>query len=304
MTDPTPNPAHSTGNPGHTPLSPGQWIRAAADGQTDGFLPPAELPPDADARIAFDRELRAACSRTQAKVLCPDAVRARILASIAAEPATHLESSGVIRTPMGDTRSQSFWSGLARVGALAAVLALGATVVYKGMSAGGPSHAMPVHQASILASFVEERHSSCPKDESELQQRFAVHSIDDARTVCSAQLDDLPPAFCESIKAMRADGFDFVGISTCNVPDQGAAVHLMFQAVNELKPARVSMFIQRDTQGLNIKASACYLTGCPKHGQLVAWRTDGFVNYLYACTPESLAAARASLSVPASEKPL
>jgi hypothetical protein len=78
----------------------------------------------------------------------------------------------------------------------------------------------------------------------------------------------------------------------------------MFRATNELAPARISLFIQRDTQDLNIKASACYLAGCPKHGRLIAWRTNGFVNYLYACTPESLAAARKALQLPASERPL
>jgi hypothetical protein len=237
---------------------------------------------------------------------CPDAVRRAVIAAMAADSgALAPEPDGVIRSPLGDTTSRSFWSGAARFGALAAVLALGVTVVYKGVSAGAPSHALPAQQASLLASFVEQsHHTTAPADDKELPNQFSAHSVQDSITLCAAQLDAVPTTVAKAIAELEEAGITFVGVTPCDVPGQGPAVHLMFRATNELAPARISLFIQRDTQDLNIKASACYLAGCPKHGRLIAWRTNGFVNYLYACTPESLAAARKALQLPASERPL
>lgn len=289
------------------PLSEGQWIRASADGETSGLIPPEGLPSDADQRIEFDRSLRDMCSRTLGQTTCPQSVRLAVIAAMAQESisapamATH---DGVVRSGMGDTRSRSFWSGIGRIGAIAAVLALGVTVVYKGVSTGGQQHALPLQQASLLASFFEKHHQSCPTDTRALAEQFPTHSVAEAKQLCAAQLQAEHPTLEISITSMHDAGIHFIGVVPCDVPDQGAAVHLMFQAANDLAPARVSLFIQRDSVNVNIKSSACYLTGCPKSGQLVAWRVEGFVHYLYACTPESLAAARKILHVPQSELPL
>lgn len=313
MDSPTPpQPDSSSSGPrygqfGDRALSGAQWIRATADEESSGVTPPDGLPPDTNQRIEFDRSLREKCSRTMGQVTCPQSVRLAVIAAMAKEsssaPATTTQDS-VVRSSMGDTRSRSFWSGMGRIGAIAAVLALGVTVVYKGVSNSRHPHAMPLQQASLLASFFEKHHQSCPTDTRALAEQFPTHTVSEAKQLCAVQLQADHPTLEISITSMHDAGIHFIGVVPRDVPDQGATVHLMFQAANELAPARVSLFIQRDSVNVNIKSSACYLTGCPKSGQLVAWRVEGFVHYLYACTPESLAAARKILGVPQSELPL
>ncbi len=309
-TNPNPNSPFSPSQFGDHPISGPQWIRAAADGEADGLTRPSDLPSDVDARLVFDRTLRDYCSRTSGSVKCPDSVRQAVMSAMAAESLTPAGApSGMadhrpITTPMGDTRSRSFWAGVGRFGAIAAVVVLGASLIYKGVSTGTGGHALPIPQASLLASFVEDRHEHCPTNTKDMVAEFAAHTEEAARAACLEHLGIEPPHLIAAIRSMRNASFEFVGLALCDVPGQGPSVHLMFRATNELAPARASLFIQRDSEQLNIRSSACYLTGCPKRGQLIAWRTEGFVNYLYACTAPALASARNTLSVPAAEKPL
>ncbi len=294
---------------GGLPLSPAQWLRLQADDEHTNLTAPADLPADGAERIAFDRELRKSCLRSMEQVKCPDAVRAAITSAMQREslqlPVAH-DHDGVIRTPMGDTRSPSFWSGARRYAAIAAVIAIAAVLIFRNTSFLPGGHVVPVQHASLLSAFVQNEHEKCSTLTDIQKHGLTAYSPSEAVKVCVALLGTDIERLAEKLEAMHHSGFEFVGLGKCDAPGPGPSMHLLFRESAALpKPSRVSLFIQADDEHTDIREAACYLTGCPKKKALmVVWRTDGVVHYLYACTPEALKIARIALDVPVEEHPL
>jgi len=297
---------------GGLPLSAAQYLRAKADDEHANLQAPSELPNDAAERIAFDRALRSACARSMGEIKCPDAVRAAITNALkkesVQEPVAHRfeHHEGVVRTRMGDTTSVSFWAGARRFAALAAVIALAAFVIFRSATSTSGGHVIPVQQASLLSAFVENEHDRCTGPAQPVTPCLKTCSEEEAYRNTAAALGAELTRLRDHFDSMRNAGFEFVGFGVCDAPGPGQSVHLLFRVTTtDPKPARVSLFIQNDSEHPDIRETESYHTGCPKKkATLIVWRTEGVVNYLYACTPEALKTARIALHVPDDEHPL
>ncbi len=300
---------HHPNNTTHEPTLPeglplGALLRARADGEA---LHPddarrlderdtAERAED-ERRLRFERSLREAVAQTigaAPDAQAPSGLHAAVLDAIRAEPA-----DGVIRSGRGDTRSRSFWAGTAgRLVAAAAVLALAAGLVYTSLSsAGGP---MSAQHASLVASFVDQQHESCP-----LSPKFTAKSPDEARDLTAARVGRAPDRFVAEIDALERRGYRFAGLGACKVPGDQPSVHLYFRSATEGGP-HISLFIQANTSQVHAAENLCYFRACDKAGPntLIMWREGPLLHYLCSACEEALAAAREAFGAPGQLKPL
>ena len=306
------NPNHPESLPGD--LSIGATLRAAADAE----LTPAQeqaLPhvDRRDDRVTFERDLRDAVRRVMggAETGAPEALRGRIEAMFrdgVGDPESHDDASdrpGVIRTPMGDTRERSFWTRVSGIGAVAAVLALCATVVVfslrQSQSPNATSGATTL-QASTLASFVHDEHEHCAGDREYADRKFKVNDVAGAVDVAREHFGEVPSMLERGFEDLETIGFGFAGLSRCAVPGKGKSVHIVFDSTIETSRL-VSLFIQKDENDWRISDSRCARVheGLPEGQTVTVWRREGFFFFLFTLHQDDLETFHALLGVPAKQ---
>ena len=274
-------------------------MRAVAD---------AELGPEhlegiegADAQVAFERDLRSSIARVMGESAssAPAELRDRLQAMLGAGDAGQ---SNVVQTPMGDTRSRSFWSGIGRIAAIAAVVALCASAVI--MSSRQPSSGHTL-QAGLLASFVHNQHDRCQTDQHFSNQKFTATNLESAISLAREHLGEVPALIKRGFKNLEQIGFRFTGMGRCAVPGQGHSVHVLFRG-DDAANRVVSLFIQVDRHQwvLADAQSAMVRDGLSGDQVVVVWHDDRFMYFLFASQNEDLAAFRRELGVPSVETQL
>ncbi|MCA9311120.1 MAG: hypothetical protein KDA21_07935 [Phycisphaerales bacterium] len=262
-----------------SPLPTAALIRAAAD---DEVTPDEQArlrgePSDAriEERVAFERGLRQAVRRQMAGPEAPADLRERIAAALAAAP---LDDPDTITSLDGDTRRRSFWTSpvlatLGRWGAIAAVLAIAATLIVNASRSTSSSPYTP-EEARQLVSFIGSQHDHC-KDLGEYWERKMEYpSIDQAHAAASEILHLAPDAF-HFEEPLQRQGYTFEGLGRCAVPGGEYSVHLLYKRVAD--GAMVSLFLQSNA-ATRLPPSCCLVNKSTKGAQCTIWQ-EGPVRY-------------------------
>lgn len=308
-------------------LSDAGLLRAAADGELAPDVAPAlrarletlrAADPAADARIGHERVLREAVGRALAEpATAPAGLQDRLVRAFADEPLVGPapESSDdlsiapeTVGSPLGDTRSRTFWAGAGSWLAVAAVLALAVGVIFSANRAGGPA---PTAEAGIipanLRTFVEEEHEqTCVKvphpgaGTFEATTATGLAELSRATFAVAAGGAALPPALAQGVDRLERSGFRFVGASSCSGPDGSGSVHALFES-DDRPPVLVSLFTLRSPAGMKICEKMCYTDSCDNDGkpEIVAWRVGTFHHLLYSDDRPAIETARVALGAPA-----
>ncbi|MEO1129776.1 MAG: hypothetical protein AAFX05_08745 [Planctomycetota bacterium] len=286
------------------PVNPseGELLRMAADGELtpelqasmDGRDQQSDAP-----RVEFERELRRRVQNAMQDVAAPEGLRDAIRRAMVEDDA------GTVATPLGDTTSPSFWAGVQRFAAVAAVLLVCASLIVVAALQTRPEHAIPTEQFTQITSFVTEQHQRACSTADDEDSRFIAREDQEIADLAEHKLDGLPPVLAFSISAMRDSGYRFVGMKGCGVPGNGASVHALFRPEDDTRKP-VSLFVQQDTAELDLSKSACYFADCKVTGKrsIVVWRRDGFVYYLFSHDEAGLKTGQKAFGVPDAEKPL
>ena len=280
-------------------LTQGARLRAIADGEL-GAEHSAGIE-DAEARIAFERALRDSVGRSMgaSSGAAPPQLRAQIQAIFVAGAADEPE---VVRTAMGDTRLPSFWTGLGRFAAIAAVLTICATVVIFASRFGGSAA-----NAGTLASAVEAQHERCESDEAYTNNLVALAKTrEEAESMAREHLGGVPPlirdASASLLKAVEDAGFAFVGMAPCRVPGKGPSVQIIFRDVHSQNHI-ASLFIQVDRGQWDLKEGRCarLKENLEDQETVFVWLNEGFLHILFVDSAADGKALRKALGTPDQE---
>ncbi|MEM8756239.1 MAG: hypothetical protein AAGF47_00465 [Planctomycetota bacterium] len=278
---------------------------------------------DAEARIEAERHLRAAVGRALgSEPAAPAGLHARVAAAMAAADLSEMtadvssqtrQSNGSPSVPerMADqTRDRSFWSGtVARVGSLAAVLAVGvvATFVLFG-PVGAPVDA--VSSRTVSAQFVAREHGRCVIDIEPGTDKFRVDDVDSLPTFAQDVIGR--EVAIADLLAGGAENVAFVDAGPCGVPMGGRSMHVRFDVPLEAGDStRVSLFVQQYTGEQELEAETTYEfdsaagPGEPlKTPSIYTWLRDGLVYYLVIDRADACETIRTQMDAPATVKPL
>lgn len=324
MADFTPhNPNQSDPQPIRLPeaLSRAALIRAAADAEGDAS---GRLSHDSDhateSAIAFERTLREAVSRAMSEpVSAPEGLRERILAGFDREFArNHTTESPDTPTPLPmveprhrarSARKTSLAAYLPRFAAIAAVLALSASLLYIGSQ---QFFAPPTPQGQTIAAssvasqlqFVQREHNRCSDVSSgAFASKIVATDIEDCRTYAESQLGCGGPRLAEAIERMNTAGYSLVGVGPCKVPGGGRSLHALFtptDAAAGLTPVSVFLLESPGEGCAKAKPGVCY--SCPKSLQTgkpaMLWRDGNLMVFVHSASESSIQSVRTAYSAP------
>ncbi len=299
-------------------------IRMAADGKLTGELA-AQLDAlrsrdnSTNARIEAHKRLRASVARSlNEPATAPRGLRERIASAMAAVPDAEITSrnpleqasqkSGIIETPMGNTRERSFWVRVPGVLAIAATLALVASVLIVSLSASKPLYTSQ-QAGTQLVSFIQNEHTACAEITDYIDRKFVARTLDEARTISGEFFGQAINVLSLDEQTWEDSGLEFVGFGPCYVPGTEKSVHVLLRHTGS-DNSLVSLFAHTDDGKLNFGSETCCFVSEPKvvggagGGMVVAWRSEGMVYYLYSPSAESLRAARDLFSTPENEQRL
>lgn len=283
-------------------LPRGAMLRAVADGETPT---PAGLGSDDEARVGFERGLRDCVGRSLGGTTAPAELRARIEGMLGggAGAGEHETDGGVVRTPLGDTRRQSFWSGVAGLASVAAVLAICSTVVVMAVlqSRGGGVAPADRQAASMLATFVQTAHDKCSVENEHTKKKFTARDSGSAEEMSRKILGGVPPIVDNGFASLAGSGFEFAGLGGCGVPGRGPSVHIVFRSLDGGNRA-ASLFIQSNGDW-HVTESRCATVreGLADGRTMVVWETGGFQHYLFSAHSGDLRVLRKALGAPSRE---
>lgn len=322
MADITPrNPNQSDPQPVRLPedLSRAALIRAAADAEGNA-ADRLDSGNGSDTAMAFERDLREAVSRAMAEPAhAPQGLRDRILASFDREYAQHSASeSDAIPAALPITehkhpdrfgRKLSMMALFPRFAAIAAVLALSATLVYIGSqqfsnSAAPQSQTIAATSVANQLQFVQREHNRCSDVSSgAFASKIVVTNIDDCRAYAQTQLGCGGPRLAEAIERMGTAGYTLVGVGPCKVPGGGKSLHALFTPVDAsagLTPVSVFLLESPGEGCKNAKPGVCY--SCPKSLETgkpaMLWRDGNLMVFVHSASEASIQSVRAAYSAP------
>lgn len=282
---------HRHGVGDQSPLPLAALIRAAADGEvTDAEQAQLEAASDNDSvadRIEFEQDLRAAVRRHLDPVATPADLRERIAAALASEPSAPADD--VVTSPLGDTRDRSFWNSpvvatLGRWAAVAAVLAIAATLIVMASRSTAPS--VSTDQASRLVGFVGSQHASCKDFGDHYKQKMEWQSVGEAHDAAAKILDIAPAAF-HFEDLLTAGGYEFGGLGRCAVPNGSHSVHLIYKRLSDGTP--VSLFIQTGMAPSLKLPKSCCLMDCKRSPEFATWQEVNVRYYVFSESPDVVA---------------
>lgn len=332
MTDATNNAMNydDTNNPnqhnGDTPFVPdinaevlciAAMLRACADGELcpegcDRLKKYLSENPDAQAQVAFEKELKGCCERVMKKSPCPDALRAKIEAMAGgALTASAIEASNVV------TREKSFWQRSPMMSAMAAVLVLaGGALIWQSSSLITKGSGLGIVETSRVAyaervgNFVAREHVRCC-EENAAGKKLVHEDISEATAYFSEKFSK-PVVTPASLNTADAAGnqIRFYGGGDCHLPATDGSGHMRFDAVGaDGKPVSLSLFIAPDPGLLEMEEGVTYIlnsTQCTKRGaSLFAWVRGGVMYLLVSEADETMCApVRRMMNAPDELRPL
>ena len=265
-------------------------IRAAADGEispADRERLEAELSEArVDERVAFERALRESVREHMTGPAAPAGLRERITDAMAAATAVaavdenetmHSRSAGGV----GDarlTRDRRWWASplvatLGRWGAVAAVLAIAATLIFNASRSTVTASPYSPEEASQLVSFIGRQHDAC-KDFNETWERKMKFQSPEAAQAAAAEILQIAPDAFHFREPLTRKGYEFAGLGRCAVPGGDHSVHLIYKRPSD--GAAVSLFIQTNAR-TKLPSSCCLVDKC-QAPECAIWQ-DGPVRY-------------------------
>ncbi|MEM1166657.1 MAG: hypothetical protein AAGI30_10255 [Planctomycetota bacterium] len=293
------------------PRTSAEALRAFADGEFG--TPPPEVE-QTDERVRFERSLRESVGRVMGPVGAPAGLRERLVAAMAAEhdasadgfDHSHEDAPAAVESPLGDTRSRSFWTGIRGISAIAATLLIAGTVVVLGFrSAATVDHDMLAGVVSIATG----EHERCSVDDQAFSRKMHVQTWDEA-VAEFRQLFGRQPSFAiDALPAAVAErGYAFAGLGRCGIPGDGPSAHLVYVPLHDDSLPKLSLFIQRDDgkdclpgfesgDCVMVTGGLCPVQGTyqtaghcndPTRSKILIWKDSGFIYYLVAPNEEKL----------------
>lgn len=272
--------------------SAGAATRMLADSEADasvlsGALPTEELA----ARVAHERVLREAVGRVMVADRAPEALRAAVAQAMREQVALGSISADAVADPAprvlnagGLSRSRSFWERSAGWLTAAAVLGLAGIGIYGGLRptlVAAEDGFSPEYRQNLVH-FVEEDHRSCDPNCAEGQDRFTARCTSEASETIEEALGSVPAGFIEKIEKLHEAGYSLDGLGRSGMPGDGPSVHVLLTTPSH---QRASLFVQvRPSTGVKLQTNCCYTSErCNKSGsQMMAWRNNGYIYYLYS----------------------
>jgi len=293
-------------------------IRMAADGELTAELSARvdalrSSDPSIDDRIEAHKALRESVARSLGKPeSAPAGLRDRIASAMSAVPDSEITpadpitgnpaNTGAVDTPMGNTRERSFWSRVPGMLAVAATLALVASVLIVSFSATKPLFADRDYGRQVV-NFIEHEHSGCSEFKEHFERKFVTRSLEDARALSERYFNQSVLALTLDEQSWEDASFEFMGFGPCAVPGVLRSGHIILKEKGDGGNV-VSLFVHPDAGQLSFKSNSCCYVGEPDGsdmGQIIAWKADGMVYYLYGINEQSLQAARDLFSTPENE---
>lgn len=304
-------PNASPEGPGFDPrrLSEAARIRAAADNE----LPAGEVPAGEHAakQIDFERALRDAVGRSMGDAKAPEALRARVLALMAEQPAE--QEHAAVHRHGAHERGRDADPGRAAAGRrprsmrwaiAAAMVALvgGAAVTQQWLAS--PGVPLSSERASLLISFMSEEHNACADFGPLFERKMKVRDEAAAAKEAIELLARVPEVLELPGDEMDRAGYRFAGLGRCHVPGKGRSAHLIYKAQESLSPGApaVSLFVQEDLGEISLENQCSYRSdGGDTRPCLRMWRKDGLVYFLITPkgTPDAI---RRAFAVPEREE--
>ncbi len=307
-------------------LSDAALIRAAADDEPGAR---AELQrrgiSDSDAQIVFESSLRDAVGRAMSGSTAPAALRAQVIAMMHRErdEHPHAESMSFVEAKARheahakprDAHHKWMGSGLRRGVAIAAVVALGAGATWMGVqnSQSINGNTLITENASFLntLSFIRQEHDSRATFDDQYRATFTV-KIEEALDLAEHELGSMPTCLEKAIRGCTDSGLVFAGLSSCSMPDDSGAVHVMYWSVPD--ESTVSMFIISDLEGatetecptkaLEVGTSYVCSESQESGSPLQVWRRGDFTFYLASGHTEPVPVVRKLHEAPIREEML
>lgn len=292
-------------------------LRACADGELcaegcDRLKKYLAEHPEAQAQVAFEKELKGCCERVMKESPCPDALRAKIEAMAGgAMIASSIEASNIV------TREKSFWQRSPMMSAMAAVLVLaGGALIWQSSSlitkGGGLGivETTPVAYAERVGNFVAREHKRCCEERA-AGKKLVHDEIAEATAYFSEKfaMQVVTPASLNTVNE-SGNQIRFYGGGDCHVPATDGSGHMRFDAVGaDGKPVSLSLFIAPDPGLLEMDEGVTYVLSssqCTEQGaSLFAWVRDGVMYLLVSEADESMCApVRQMMNAPDEIRPL
>tara|TARA_R110000744_G_scaffold98121_1_gene189573 strand:- start:3815 stop:4768 length:954 start_codon:yes stop_codon:yes gene_type:complete len=314
--DTTDNSNSGTPNPDYKPdlnaeeLCIAAMLRACADGELcpegcERLKKYLAEHPEAQAQVAFEKNLKGCCDRVMREPVCPDALRAKIHAMAGSAMSMHASNQ--------QTRQKSFWQRSPVMSAMAAVLVIAAgaliwqssSLISKGGGL-GISETTPVAYAERIGNFVAREHMRCC-DEKAAAQKLVIDDVDQTTSYFSEKFAKpvVSPVHLEDGSQIR-----FYGGGDCHVPATNSSGHLRFDAVGpEGQVVPLSLFIAPDPGFLGIEEGVTYVlnsTKCSEQGaNLFAWVSGGVMYLLVSEADETMCSSvRGMMNAPAEVRKL
>ena len=297
---------------GETPIDE-QTLMMAADGE----LGPDEMArvesaassdPSIASRLEHERRLLEAVGRALgADESVPDGLRTRIAGAMAAVRNEELEDAppaDVLTTPMGDTRQRDFWTKVPSVLAVAATLALVASVLIVSFSMGRPLY-RDGQLGTYVVGYIQNEHLSCAAFGERFDRKFVARSLDAAREAADRHMGDAVNALTMDPQTWSSVSLEFAGFGPCALPGVPKSGHIMLRHAED-PGVVVSLFVAPDDGSLAFASSNCCYVNEPESddGSIVVWRLEGIVYFLYSPDEAALASARGLFGTPENERPL
>ncbi len=301
--DTTDNSNSGTPNPEYKPdlnaeeLCIAAMLRACADGELcpegcDRLKKYLAEHPEAQAQVAFEKNLKGCCDRVMREPVCPHALRAKIHAMAGSAASMHASNE--------QTRQKSFWQRSPVMSAMAAVLVIAAgALIWQSsslISMGGGlgiSETTPVAYAERIGNFVAREHMRCCEDQA-ASRKLVYEDPAEAAQYFSGKFER--PVVTPSIGGSGEHQIRFYGGGDCHVPATEGSGHLRFDALGpEGQVVSLSLFVAPDPGLLGLEEGKTYVlnsTQCDKQGaSLFAWVVDGVMYLLVSEADESMCAS-------------
>lgn len=277
--------------------------------------------PEADQRMAFERDLRAAVARAMGDAASPPTLRERIIDAIRAHKGglSAAERLRMVRPedhPTVYRARPALRKQLWLAAAAAMVIVVGLLAMNPGgMIRWGPpviaSSGVPVNRITRFVSFTVDQHEGCAGFERHFKRKMTARTQADAIRTAIEILSKVPSVLELRSADLAAAGYHFAGLGPCAVPGRGRSVHMLYKPDPSIAPGApvVSLFAQEDVGDLPFATDACFSNAPRDEAErasggvtVTVWRKNGLIFYLVA--PPLPSEIRRAFDAPEEERSL